>query len=45
MQHFLAKIKYIQDVYDGSKTKSLHGLAKQCDLSENYILEFIKNTK
>ena len=31
-----AKIKYIMEVYDGSKKSRLE-LAKQCDLSENYI--------
>lgn len=36
-----AKIKYIKEVYDGSKTsRSL--LAKQCDMSENYILKLYK---
>ena len=31
-----AKIKYIMEVYDGSKKSRLE-LAKTCDLSENYI--------
>lgn len=39
-----AKIKYIQDVYDGSK-QSRCRLAKQCDLSENYIFRIYKKTQ
>ena len=35
------EVQYIKEVYDGSKTsRSL--LAKQCDLSENYILKLYK---
>ena len=36
-----AKNKYILETYDGSKASRVF-LAKQCDLSENYILKIYK---
>lgn len=37
-----AKIKYVKKHYDGSK-KSRYKLAKECDLSENYIYRISKD--
>jgi len=37
-----AKIQYIKEFYDGSKTSRVR-LAQECDLSENYILRLYKN--
>ena len=37
-----AKIAYIMEVYDGTK-KSRLKLAKECDLSENYIYRVVRN--